>query len=523
MVVFKPHIGKNVIETLTLGMYEDARFIFREYIQNAADQIDEAVELDILPSRADGKITIEIDQENRKITIKDNATGIKKENVSSFLGNVAASTKNPDSRKGFRGIGRLGGLGYCDKLKFETSYRGEAEKSEMVMDAKLLRKMISDKKYTGDASTLISFITIIDPPEIADPESHYFTVTLENVRNDELLNEDNVREYLSMVAPVPFKDDFGYDGIFFKDVIHEYFKSKHVSMDEYNVQLQGDKIYKAYKSYILDKDGNKIDDTKIINVNFNNIYNSKGELIAIIWYGISNKLNFQLRSPNIERGIRLRKGNIGIGAELTLSGLFSQERQNLNYIGEVHALSTEFIPNARRDYFNENQTSKSLESKLQSFFVNLGTLTYNTSVLHNRLKDIKNYKEEIEEFQEKLKNNQFTPKSEAEAKQKLQVKEKQATKAKKAIDKIKVKSKNNQDLKDVCKSIIGNTDLTIPVLKDVVSQDKKAPPITELPKLTPNEKKIVLEIFSIIDKSHKYFKSSEKAEMLKKKISERYT
>ena len=42
---FKPHIGKNVIETLTLGMYEDARFIFREYIQNAADQIDEAVEL----------------------------------------------------------------------------------------------------------------------------------------------------------------------------------------------------------------------------------------------------------------------------------------------------------------------------------------------------------------------------------------------------------------------------------------------------------------------------------------------
>ena len=45
---FKPHIGKTVIETLTMGMYDDPRFIFREYIQNAADQIDIAVEKKIL-------------------------------------------------------------------------------------------------------------------------------------------------------------------------------------------------------------------------------------------------------------------------------------------------------------------------------------------------------------------------------------------------------------------------------------------------------------------------------------------
>ena len=39
----KPQIGKDVIESLTLGMYEDCRFIYREYIQNAADAIDKAV------------------------------------------------------------------------------------------------------------------------------------------------------------------------------------------------------------------------------------------------------------------------------------------------------------------------------------------------------------------------------------------------------------------------------------------------------------------------------------------------
>ena len=41
---YNPAVGKNVLETLTTGMYDDARFIFREYIQNAADQIDLAVE-----------------------------------------------------------------------------------------------------------------------------------------------------------------------------------------------------------------------------------------------------------------------------------------------------------------------------------------------------------------------------------------------------------------------------------------------------------------------------------------------
>ena len=48
MKKFRPRIGKNVIETLTLGMYEDAHFIYREYVQNAADQIDIALEEKIL-------------------------------------------------------------------------------------------------------------------------------------------------------------------------------------------------------------------------------------------------------------------------------------------------------------------------------------------------------------------------------------------------------------------------------------------------------------------------------------------
>ena len=35
--------GANIIENLTTGMYQDSKVIYREYIQNACDQIDKAV------------------------------------------------------------------------------------------------------------------------------------------------------------------------------------------------------------------------------------------------------------------------------------------------------------------------------------------------------------------------------------------------------------------------------------------------------------------------------------------------
>lgn len=105
-------IGKTVIETLTSGMYEDARFIYREYIQNAADQIDKAVQLGILPDRNSGNIHITIDNEKKTIIVEDNATGIKSDNFISALANIALSTKDRTKDKGFRGIGRLGGFHY---------------------------------------------------------------------------------------------------------------------------------------------------------------------------------------------------------------------------------------------------------------------------------------------------------------------------------------------------------------------------------------------------------------------------
>ena len=57
-----PIFGKNVLETLSEGMYDNPLFLFREYVQNAADAIDAAEKNGVLEEGA-GEIVVTIDPE----------------------------------------------------------------------------------------------------------------------------------------------------------------------------------------------------------------------------------------------------------------------------------------------------------------------------------------------------------------------------------------------------------------------------------------------------------------------------
>lgn len=505
---YKPRIGKNVIETLTLGMYEDARFIYREYVQNAADQIDVAVEEGILDRKSDGKIDITIDKIQKMIIIEDNATGIKSDSVLKFLGDVADSQKDRTKRKGFRGIGRLGGLGYCEKLIFETSYKGEAIKSIITLNAKQLKKIIEDRTITMDAATVISVITSFDKTE-AGIEDHFFKVELQSVTKEELLDEDNIRKYLSMVAPIPFSKEFP-----FWKKIHAYFNKNNVKIEEYNVHvnINEEKLYKAYKSDIYNKNNEPV--SKVLDVDFFKIKNEEDELIALGWYAISDLLNKILHSNNIERGFRTRKDNIQIGSEDTLNRFFNEDRFNHHFIGEIHVLGTAFIPNARRDYFNENRTIQIFENELKMVFNYLYKLAHTSSNLHNRFREIQTFKKEKEEFDNKIFNGERTEK---EFKDQLSELRKKAQKAKKTLEQIASKAETEKPIDIVYSHIIGDADLSIEddITSTVEKQVYRKPTFSQL---SEPEKKIIFEIFAIIDENLPI----EDAEKIKQKITERY-
>src|SRR5579864_1068195 len=82
----RPHIGAFVLETLTLGMYGDARHTLREYVQNSFDAIRAAQRTKFLAGS--GRVDINVGKES--ITIRDNGTGVRAELAWSTLTSVGA-------------------------------------------------------------------------------------------------------------------------------------------------------------------------------------------------------------------------------------------------------------------------------------------------------------------------------------------------------------------------------------------------------------------------------------------------
>ena len=121
-------VGKYTLESLTNGMYSSPMDLYREYIQNAVDSIDDAVRFGLIEKTA-SRIDISVDTTTSTISIKDNGCGIGIANAARLLVDIGNSKKSRVTSRGFRGIGRLAGLGYCDLLCFVTSAAGEAEKS----------------------------------------------------------------------------------------------------------------------------------------------------------------------------------------------------------------------------------------------------------------------------------------------------------------------------------------------------------------------------------------------------------
>lgn len=508
----KTIIGKDVIESLTIGMYDDSRFIYREYIQNAADQIDKARQQGLV---ADGEIHISIDANKKIISIEDDATGIEEKKVVEILKNIAQSTKQRGVDKGFRGIGRLGGLGYCEKLIFETSFKGEAVKSIMVWDASKLKSIINNRSQKEEASSVIDEVTSLTK-EKEKSELHYFKVTLTGVTNKDLLDKKEIMNYLSMVAPVPFSKSFIY-----AKKIYDELKSEGIALDEYKTFVNTDPLYKGYNSYIYEgtDQTNRKKIGEVIDVLFFKDYDHENNKLFWGWYGITEK-NQSLNQINYSRGFRLRKSNIQIGNEDTLTRFHRDRRFQFYFFGEVYALHKDLIPNARRDNFSETNTYYEFENKLKSFFhTTIHKLCYTASDINSAIKSIDGFNNFKAEFEQKEKDG-FTDKNEKQAF--IETFEKKKEEAVKASSKLEtIKSKNGETQTPIAKILERASSKTSFDIEDDFVPDTDSKPVyrtDKLSKLSKEQKKFLGNIFSII----RNVLPKENAELLIQKIEEEY-
>jgi len=353
-------IGKHTLESLTSGMYADPYVVFREYIQNATDSIDGACKTKIL-KRGSDKITINLNPAGRQIIIEDNGLGVESENAEKMLVSIGNSQKSSDSDRGFRGIGRLSALSYCSELMFETSFAGENTGTRVTFDAKKLADLLMVNNDVDvsviDVLQKVYFIETFTSRET----EHYFRVVLSGVEESSGLNKySDVFDYLSQNVPVPYAPEFSWGKEIEKRLKHEGYRER-----KYNIYLSfGGKtipVFKPYKDEFLVDKGKNITD-RIKDVSIIKFQQASGKLSAIGWLAQTSYIG-SIYDKTV-KGIRLRKGNILIGDSQTLNVVFKDARFNGWSVGEIFAVDTNLVPNARRDNFEKNQAFFALHEQL---------------------------------------------------------------------------------------------------------------------------------------------------------------
>lgn len=355
-------IGKHTLESLTSGMYSDSYVVFREYIQNSVDSIDEAVLASVLAPGME-QIVVRLAPTENQIVISDNGLGISSNEAEQTLISIGNSKKSLESARGFRGIGRLSALGYCQQLTFMTSFKGESVATKIVIDASKLSEVLADDSK-ADVTVVEVLESVYTVSMISErEEAHYFSVQLDGVdTNSRLLSCSDVEDYLTQNAPVSYHPDF----IWGKEITKRLQKEG-LEISAYNIYLEyGTKsvpIFKPYKDkFVVDKGKNITD--MVQDIQIIKIPRESENLTAIGWLAKTNYMGSIY--DKAVKGIRLRKGNILIGDHQTLNVVFKDARFNGWSIGEIFATDKQLVPNARRDNFEKNSAYFSLFEQLMT-------------------------------------------------------------------------------------------------------------------------------------------------------------
>lgn len=384
-------IRKGIIRLLMFSLYSDEKTIYREYVQNALDSINQAVQDRVLNQSKDGIVNIHI--ESDKISIRDNGTGITIEDAPRILLDVSSSSKNGVDQAGLFGIGRLVGGGYCHKLEFRTTAKGQSEGTIVTFNIDEIEKMVVEDKEDYLASYVLTKCTIVERFPVEESE-HFFEVTLKKIKTEmapTLTNSQEIIDYLCAVAPVEYKPQFSNVLIYKSTENNQEFKSLHEGLEKVQVFVGKTRIQKKY--------GLRIEGTKdeINNLEYFKIENEDYGMLGWGWFALT-KYTIQIPKEDKLACIRLRIHNIQIGDYNQLSGsnYWKEERGNSYFYGEFFVTHPNIKPNGARDGLSPTPEAKALVPLLHQYFENLKTL-------YTRANEAKKSIDKIVEGAEKFK------------------------------------------------------------------------------------------------------------------------
>lgn len=401
-----PYIGSFVLETLTTGMYGESRNALREYVQNASDAVMAAIGAGVLKERA-AKVEVLLKDEDTLI-VRDNGIGIGTASAWGTLTAIGASKKDRTKDAGFRGIGRLAGIAFCDSLSFRTKAAGETAETTVTFDCVKLRNGMSPESGGGKLLTdLLADAVSSTMNDDVEPDKHYMEVILSGLSRapEDFRKLEAIKEYLAETAPVGFdpKWDFGK-----KIKAHADQLERPLDVVKLHVGRTPDDAKPLYKLY---RDSYPAGDEAVTltGLEFHESEDWWG------WVGLPEPA-FTITDPTVY-GLRIRVKNIQVGGPEHLDAIFGRRGQsyirfNRYYIGEIHISPTALVPNARRDGFEDDDAWEDLRSELYSRLRYLGTRAHKLS--SDRQKSLETIEKKVEAIRDEFEHIDLASADDAE-------------------------------------------------------------------------------------------------------------
>ncbi len=384
----KIKVGKSVLETITVALYENPIILFREYVQNSLDAYNRARE-DGEKIVKDLHVAINIDEKCKKIVITDNGYGIygvkTDELFKDRMLSIGGSDKIRDRTKyiGFRGIGRISGLPFCEKLTFRNKAKNSNKIQKCTWEGKKYRNFLDNENVKDDLESIVRKIVTFEEENTGYEKTseHFFEVILEEYTEEieGMIKGGKFRERLIRMLPLKYKDNFKKA----EKILSKYKDFMNESIERFmiSVKYNGEDLFKTYDDkFILGSDivfweirGKQKRDGSV------------GDKIGLLWFTFDKHL--KSKTSDEYYGILTRSKNVLMGTNDTFAQVandnkayvttFREMAQVLRGIyGELLINSPFLSDNSRRDWFLPDQHSMDLSNIITDFMRRLHKYRY---------------------------------------------------------------------------------------------------------------------------------------------------
>jgi len=400
-------MGLRLLETLTSALYEDPIVLFREYIQNSVDAYVAATRDNSGIDMEDFYVDIEIDYENKAIRFADNGYGIELSKFEEYMRSIGKSDKGKyKDQIGFRGIGRLSALPFCDELIFRNKVKGSDKIQVFQWDGKKYSDLLLKGEDHELDAAMGEISKIFEYPYDGSLECHFFEVRIRNysVEIVELLSTADFRGKLCLLLPLRYSPSFDAQGI----VKQEYDRvmGKSLEASSFDIRLDGQTLYKPYE-------GRHILESEIVFWPLQlkpRAENKEPEKIGVLWFSFNRKVT--ANPTNEPRGIKVRSKNMLVGGEDSLADAVSVNSSDYvatyreltqtlaGVYGEMLLYTDSLDDNARRDWFKIDASSIELRSIIAEFLRRLIAYRYAASRAFSDKSDAKKKEKLIKAYTE---------------------------------------------------------------------------------------------------------------------------